>query len=369
MSLINSAVFHPYISNWQTPTGLSADRVKSRIILTSEEHEGIITFLKKILFTAPKSELKFGKKVYLGSSSNLPRHKVKEYFSTNNIHKTSKLEHANTIIISKESIKDLYKYFTDTTTHTPLSLCDEVYLITDDNDKKHIMELARDMSKTAIINIPWYIKISTKNNHSITSDVRAIISKYQRQSLYVDIHWSKNTPILNTYEVVYEIVTKLSNLNVIFDEDILPIINQNGLDFDQDYIVTLDGMFESMDQENINLALEMLSNIDLEKHSLALSMFLNKHMDKFYKGSGLNINQNRSFKSFIKYFDAKNINFRLGWKKFSVSLLKEYKNDPESVKIIHNFILQNINKFLKTTHNGEVVSNWIEIENCNIKLK
>jgi hypothetical protein len=368
MSLINSAVFTPYVSSWQTPTGLSGDKVKTRIVLTPEEYKNIITFLKKILFNDSKSELKLGKKVYLGSSSNLARHKVKEYFSVNNIHKTSKLEHADTIIISKESIKELYKYFTDGTSHS-FSLYNEVYLITKNEDKKDIMRLVSDSNSKTSFSIPWYIRISPNSIHSINSNVQKIISNYQSQSLYLDTYWSKKVSILDIYKVVYEIVTKLSNLNVIFDEDILPVINQNGLDFDQDYIATLDGMFESLDQENINLALEMLSNIDLEKHSLALSMFLNKHMDKFYKGSSLNINQNRSFKSFIKYFDAKDINFRLGWKKFSVSLLKEYKNDPESVKIIHNFILQNINKYLKASHKDEAMPNWIEIENCTIKFK
>jgi hypothetical protein len=369
MSLINSAVFQPYVSNFHKPTGLSSDKVKTRIVLIPEEHKKVISFLKKILSSESKSELKFGKKVYLGSSSNLPRHKVKEYFSTNNIHKTSKLEHADTIIISKESIKDLYKYLTDTATNTPLRSCNKVYLITDDEDKISIKKLVGNSSSNISINIPWYIRIPTGSVYSITSDVQEIISKYQSQSLYLDTHWGKNVSILNTYQVVYDIVTKLSNLHIIFDEDILPIFNQNGLEFNQDYITTLDSMFESRDQENINLALEMLSNIDLEKYSLVLSMFLNKHMGKFYRGSGLNIHQNRSFKSFIKYFDSKNINFKLGWKKFSIQLLLEYKNDPKSIEIIHDFILQNINKFLKTTHNGESTSNWIEIENCTIKLK
>lgn len=83
-------------------------------------------------------------------------------------------------------------------------------------------------------------------------------------------------------------------------------------------------------------------------------------MDKFYSGSGLNINQNRSFKSFIKYFDSKKVQFKSNWKVFSASLLKKYQDDPESVKIINSFIVQNINNSL----NG-----FLEIENCIVKLK
>jgi hypothetical protein len=145
-------------------------------------------------------------------------------------------------------------------------------------------------------------------------------------------------------------------------------MNNDGIDLDADYMSYLDNMFESKDQDNINLALEMLSNVDLEKHALTLALFLNKHMDKFFKGSGLNINQNRSFKSFIKYFEAKKINFRGNWKKFSADLLMYYKNDPQSTEIINRFIIQNINNYLKTVGQA-IIPNPIEIKDCTIRLK
>jgi len=366
MSVINSTVFHPYRSSYHPHVSLSLGRSKARIVLTPKEHQKIISFLKNALSTS--HEIKFGKKAYLGSSSNLPRHKVKEYFTNNKIHKTSRLEQANTIIISKNSIQELYTYLKNSKENDYFMPYDKVYTINDNNDKKYLLTICNSSYiSPPSSNLSWYIAINPNNQPQVSSELDRFLSKYQSQTLYLDVNYSKNSTIIDTYKVIWDLL-KYPNINIIFDEDILPIFNQNGLEFNQDYITTLDSMFESEDQENINLALEMLSNIDLEKYSLALAMFLNKHAGIFYKGSGLNIYQNRSFKSFIKYFDSKNINFRSHWKKFTVGLLQEYKDDPQSIEIIHNFIIQNINTYLKSS-NDIKASNWIKIENCTIKLK
>ena len=376
MNLINCLVLTQntpnHVHTQQQNKYLSPGYLRDRIILTPEEHTNLIFFIKKII-SQEKKELKLGKKVYLGSSSNLPRHKVKEYFNNNNTKKTSRFEQADSIIIDKGNIEKLLTYLIPSDRNYDINLY-KTYITKDYKDKQNLLPTIipythygyklEDLISDSIT--PFYI-LTLPNKNPIPPYLKSYLDNLTSQDLYVGNGWGINREILNIYEAVVTLY-KNPRINIVFDEDILPLINIDGLDLDPDYLSTLDSMFESKNQENINLALEMLSNVDLEKHTLTLALFLNRHMDKFFKGSGLNINQNRSFKSFIKYFEAKKIGFRSNWKKFSVDLLTQYKNDPQSTELINAFILQNINKSLKTV-GYEVLSNHIKIESCTIKLK
>ena len=124
-------------------------------------------------------------------------------------------------------------------------------------------------------------------------------------------------------------------------------------------------MFESKLQDNINLALEMLSNVNIEKNSLTIALFLNKHKSKFVWGSGLSINTNNSFKSTLKYFKSKNINFDHDWRSFSANLYKLHKNNPKNLEIINDFIQQNINQYLKEFN----PNHYIEVKLESLALK
>jgi hypothetical protein len=378
MNLINCLVLTQNTSNHvhTQPQNkyLSPGYLRDRIILTPEEYTNIISFIKTII-SQEKKELKLGKKVYLGSSSNLPRHKVKEYFNNNNTKKTSRFEQADSIIIDKGNIEKLLLHLTlaDRTNYDDINLY-KTYIVNDCKDKQNLLPTIipythyeyklEDLISDSIT--PFYI-LTLPNKNPIPPYLKSYLDNLTPQDLYVGNGWSINREVLNVYEAVVTLY-KNPRINIVFDEDILPLINIDGLDLDPDYLSTLDSMFESKNQENINLALEMLSNVDLEKYTLTLALFLNKHMDKFFKGSGLNINQNRSFKSFIKYFEAKKINFRSNWKTFSANLLMYYKNDPQSTEIINSFIIQNINNYLKTVGQA-VIPNPIEIKDCTIRLK
>ena len=382
MSLVSCVLLTPGASHHNPPQytpGTSAQKPqqyfhisehKRYIVLTPEEHSILLSFVQDIL--SKKTELKFGKKVYLGSLSNLPRHKVKEYFTQNNTKKTSRIEQADSLIIDRGSIEKFRDFLTISERNYDLTLY-QTYIIESIEDKQKLSPVIsaytnrfnfHDHASTP--DCPFYILTSNKKN-TLTSQLASYLKDITPQNLYINSNYWNNNPEIAVYEVI-EILRKNSNINLLFDEDILPLMNNDGIDLDADYMSYLDNMFESKDQDNINLALEMLSNVDLEKHALTLALFLNKHMDKFFKGSGLNINQNRSFKSFIKYFEAKKINFRGNWKKFSADLLMYYKNDPQSTEIINRFIIQNINNYLKTVGQA-VIPNPIEIKDCTIRLK
>jgi len=366
MSLISNLILTPSSNNFHSvlPT-----KVRERIVLTRDEYSIFVSFLKKL--QNQTSDIKFGKKIYAGKSSDLPRHKIKEHFDKNGLHKTSRLEQADTVIISKTNINSILEFFSPINSYYSLKPYN-VYSILDPKTQLSLVSSITHNSPTYInliknSSLPIYVALTKDQSLSQNSALHRLVLNTKPEMRYMDLVYNSNTSINDIYKLI-EYVINNPKVNVIFDEDLLLLLNNDGIELNQEYLNSLDAMFESVDQENINLALEMLSNIDLEKHSLVLAMFLNKHIDKFYRGSGLNINQNRSFKSFIKYFDSRGINFRLGWKKFSTQLLLEYKNDPKSIEIIHGFILQNINQYLKSSSN-EKLSNWIEIENCIIKLK
>jgi hypothetical protein len=111
----------------------------------------------------------------------------------------------------------------------------------------------------------------------------------------------------------------------------------------------------------------MISNINIEKHSLTIALFLNKHKDIFSWGSGLSLKHNKSFKSIIKYFESKNINFNYeDWIRFSLNLYKLHKDNPENVRIIQNFMKQNINGYLKSNIGSN--ESYIELNNIDFKF-
>ena len=109
----------------------------------------------------------------------------------------------------------------------------------------------------------------------------------------------------------------------------------------------------------------MLSNVNIEKNSLTIALFLNKHKNTFSWGSGLSITKNNSFKSTLKYFKSKNINFDHDWRSFSANLYKLHKNNPKNLEIINNFIQQNINQYLKEFNPNQ----YLEVKLESLALK
>jgi hypothetical protein len=48
--------------------------------------------------------------IYVGKGSNIPRHKIKEFFKENNLKKTSLIESSDTVVFDKQSIKTLKEW-------------------------------------------------------------------------------------------------------------------------------------------------------------------------------------------------------------------------------------------------------------------
>lgn len=312
------------------------------LILDKSEYETYRNLIKNLL--DKPSEVKFGKKIYLGRLSNLPRHKTKEYFQVNKLNKTSRLDQSDTIILHKQHLQELGNILNinSNRSYNVLSL-NEIYFFRPE-DNNLLMDYTRTYSNITD-ELPFCLGITNHNQNQITPKLASFLQGRESKEFYYKSLY-RETNIIEAFSYM-EYILKNPHVNIIFDEDLLEPLNKDGFELDDEYLSTLDNMFESKSQDNINLALEMLSNVNIEKHSLSIALLLNKHKNKFSWGSGLSITNNASFKSTLKYLKSKNINFESDWRVFSKNLYVLHKDNPENVKIITEFIHQNLNLYLR----------------------
>ena len=338
------------------------DGASDIIMFTEQERTNYLTFLDTII-NQPKN-VNLPGKTYTGKLSNVPRHKLKEYFETTNGKKTSRVEQCDNIIVNKSYINELYKQI------KKLSL--ESYFKIDQTTENYqlLKEITPDSDKTGYNNrkdslLPKDRMKFTNEDHLfihndfyLNNPISFTLKEFISKQTSLEFYKCKETwggSLIDTYSLL-EYVFKNPNVKIAFDDDILETLNSDGIELDKDYLKTLDSMFNSLDQDNINMALEMLSNVNIEKDSLKIALLLNKHVDKFNWGSGKSINNHRSFKSIIKYYNTKNINFKEDWVKFSLSLYKVHQNNEESKEIITDYVKDKINIMLSIDPNSLILS-------------
>ena len=371
MSIIKATLFEPYL-----PSSYDKPEYQSTFLHQSYNsgNEGDIYFTekeskeyKKLIDSLLNQEVDttLTGKIYLGKLSSLPRHKIKDYFKENNVSKTSRLNQSDTIILNKEHLVEFDRMFKSASSWYELKPC-KVYKFDSEHDKEYIENYSKSYySGNIVFENSFIIMIREDNKNKITPKlVNFLQGKKSEDLLYKSLYREKN--LIEVYNYL-EYILKNPNVKVIFDENIMDPLNEDGFELDEEYLTTLDGMFESKSQDNINLALEMLSNVNIEKNSLTIALFLNKHKNIFSWGSGLSITKNNSFKSTLKYFKSKNINFESDWRIFSTNLLKLHKDNPKNVDIIKDFTLQNINMYLKQF--GSDGKGFIELTSFDLALR
>ena len=369
MSIVKSSIFEPYI-----PSSYDKIEHQNNFLYHSYNHskEGDIYFTEnekkdyeKLINSLlnQKVNTTLNGKIYLGKLSSLPRHKIKDYFKENKVSKTSRLDQSDTIILNKEHLVEFNKMFESGSSWYRLKPC-KIYRFDSEHDKEYIENYSKSYYNGSIIHDePFTIMIREDNKNKITPKlVNFLQGKKSEDVFYKNLYREKNLVEVHNY---LEYILKNPNVKVIFDENIMDPLNEDGFELDEEYLTTLDGMFESKSQDNINLALEMLSNVNIEKNSLTIALFLNKHRSKFSWGSGLSITKNNSFKSTLKYFKSKDIDFESDWRSFSANLYKLHKDNPKNIEIINEFIQQNINQYLKEFSNKQ----YIEVKLESLALK
>ncbi len=335
MSIVKASIFEPYLPS-------SYGKVKHQkcflyhnynhsndgnVFFTEDEKKNYENLINSLL--NQKVDTTLNGKVYLGKLSSLPRHKIKDFFKENKVNKTSRLDQSDTIILNKEHLVEFNKLFESGSSWYRLKPC-KAYKFDYEHDKNHIESVSKSYYQGNIIFDNSYIVIITEENkNKITPKLINFLQDKKSEDLYYkSLYRGKSLVEVHNY---LEYILKNPNVKVIFDENIMDPLNEDGFELDEEYLTTLDGMFESKSQDNINLALEMLSNVNIEKNSLIMALFLNKHKNKFAWGSGLSITKNNSFKSTLKYFKSKDINLDADWRSFSANLYKLHKDNPKNL--------------------------------------
>jgi hypothetical protein len=324
----------PYFSSYFKNT--------AHIVLNDEDLNEWTDRIKNIL-NQPKS-LNFGKVVHTGSLSNIPRFKLKEFIISNKLKRTSRQEQCDTMIIDKDifqrmlnllnSMKKINVILPETDDKETLDFLDYLH-------KKHInsyqsKEFAKQTPTNTLFVIRDYNDVSNKN----------IINyiKPNMQPLYYDCIYRDQTLVKSF--LLLDFLKSHPNINIIFDEHVLELLNDDGIDLDDDYIDVLENMFRSNQSDNIKLAIEMLSNVNLKNNSLTIALLLNKYHDKFTHGSGITPSSMSSFKTIDKYYKSQGIIWKTEWRIFANGLYKKYSSNPEQKLIVEKFILSNINELL-----------------------
>jgi hypothetical protein len=360
MSIVKASFFEPYIpsshdSNQNVFLQYSYNQDNDGdIFFTEKESKEYENLVNSLLNQNPESSLTG--KVYLGKLSSLPRHKIKDYFKENKVNKTSRLNQSDTIILNKEYLLEFNNMFNSLSSWRKLKPC-KIYKFNSEQDQEYIKKHYKSYYNYVLEGL-YIILIDENNKNKITPKLANFLQdKKSEVLLYKRLYRERNFVEVHNY---LEYILKNPNVKVVFDENLMGPLNEDGFELDEEYLSTLDGMFESKSQDNINLALEMLSNVNIEENSLTIALLLNKHKSKFSWGSGLSITKNNSFKSTLKYFKSKNINLDADWRSFSANLYKLHKNNPKNLEIINEFIQQNINQYLKEFNPNQYIEVYLK---------
>jgi len=274
--------------------------------------------------------------VYIGKGSNIPRHKIKEFFKENSLKKTSLIEKSNCVVFDKQVIKQLIHYYKGEEVKTAVIPFTQKIFDYIENDYSLILKQKNHKFNT------YHIKYLNDTYNDFPLDFKKVIGDITfTKTIAVNNYRTKNVSEL--WEIIECYLTNPHG-NIIWDDVLLESLNSDGLDMDDEYIEVLYSMFDSKEQDNIKLALEMLSNVNLEKHGLTVALLLNKYNNVFTWGSGNTGSQ--ALKTLILYFKNKGIDWKADYRKFSTGLFSFYKNDEESIKIIKKFFIDSLNNYL-----------------------
>jgi hypothetical protein len=295
--------------------------------------------------------------IYVGKGSNIPRHKIKEFFKENNLKKTSLIESSDTVIFDKQSIKTLKDWFDLKIEKIYIiPFTQELYNLLKEDVEGYIKSYGSRSSWSQNQRTQFYILLEqnfnlgnnividedTFNTFSLDKKYKQIFKNIEPQNYYPQMAYrTKNVSEL--WETIEYYLTNPHG-NIIWDDVLLDSLNSDGLDMDDNYIDVLYSMFDSKETENIQLALEMLSNVNLEKHGLTVALLLNKYKMTFEWGNGNTGSQ--ALKTLTLYFKNKGIEWKKDYRTFSTGLFNFYKNDEESTKIIKKFFIDSLNNYL-----------------------
>jgi hypothetical protein len=297
----------------------------------------VINLIKKLKQQPIVHTIDKGDNIYTGQLSELPRFKLKEFIKKSNSTRTSKLEYANVVILSKKIFKEL---ISDFKIKKILFYHPSIYnKIINGTNKSNYNNRHTALLKS--IDQKRLLFTETKNDINISDEGNSETV----DCIMLDVY--RNKKLIYFIEIL-EYILNNKKVKVIFDEDLISNLNKEGIALDDDYEEILKNMILSDDASNVKLGVEMISNLELNddtvfRISLILNTFIqNKkktHITKYAQS-------NKNFKTLLNLIKSKNIFWEREWTQFGAGLKQNFTS-PEHALWIKNFVIDNINNEFK----------------------
>jgi hypothetical protein len=288
-----------------------------------------------------------GQSIYTGKLSNIPRFKLKAYIEKYDLHKTSKMESADYIFISRKlyneylggfSKKDLKSYIFASKTYGE-------YFI---NKFFH----------TDATMGPTHQYVKTKIDFNLSPDSYFLLefkewAKYQQTIEYTDFYNVSNIDGIvcdrYSWKKLGELIQylKLSpNQKIIYDEDVLETFNTGGIELTSEYVDTILSMFNSKEEDNRKLGFEMLSNIDLQNDlNLVKLMFILNTVHNKGINPEIYSRSNTNLKALLSYLSIRKFVWNKGWQDMILSSITN-STEPVVLEMVRKSTVEYVNNLL-----------------------
>jgi hypothetical protein len=302
--------------------------------------------------------------LYISKASNIPRYKLKTFINDKKLKKTSLIKNADTVVFDRKNIKDVYNWFNKSTMKKvaiiPLTKEITTPMIQINEEYHKQFPIFGESKLPNILNKTESIIIEEKNYIQYPPEIRSIFGVLKFEDYY-ELNSYRTQNLSELYDIIKQCLEHHHN-NVIWDDEILEQINDDGIDLNDEYLYTLKQMFKSKDKDNILLALEMLNNVNINKHGLQIAMLLNQYRNYFNWGNGIN---SQAYKTLNNYFINKGILWKEDFRIFLAGLYDNYGDNPQSKSHIESFLKDSINDILRK---NKSYKKYFEIQDFNITL-
>jgi len=184
-------------------------------VFTVEEVDMLIKLINRLLKTKTDTSIS-NCTLYANGASTSPRHKLKTFLQTNKIHKTSKMEGTDSILLSRTLLKEYLKQIDGMKTKT-------VYFVKPEYIKPLINKsITLRMNRTEINTSKWL-----ESQHNVMLHVDSpIISKCNTETVCMLYNNISQELIISV--LIY--IHNNPNVKVLFDEDLFSEINKEGVE-------------------------------------------------------------------------------------------------------------------------------------------
>ena len=283
---------------------------------------------KEVLESIPN-----GVTAYISKTSAIPRFKVKDYFLTNRITK-EKLKPTTEVVILNRSIDNLRdRKETEAYYFIPKALIDHSLLLQIltipkliysceglvVHKKYHGNNLQKILTK---LNIPLGTKI----------DLEDFVELYNEQ---------ENIEYEDLVNIALNPVCKL-----IYDENVLPELNKDGMVIDLETMRNIDLMLKSKDRGDKKLAFEVMSNSNYQNSHVAVSILLADNWNVISQSDYKKM-WNVNFNSLLTYLTDMNVEFTKDWKSLAKTLTASCKDEAQKTEV-KQFVLEKLTQELQS---------------------